>query len=102
MEINSKLWASCEFTFSQEPLFVQRLLRLDIEKSTNPSMIFLDRAFIRGPVFFYKTLIQNKKKAKLAYYPNWYREVLFSLTKKLSHILKYPNTKKPVKPENKV
>lgn len=51
MEINAKLWASCEFTFRHEPQFLQSLLGLALPARPTKRMVFIERALRRGVWF---------------------------------------------------
>lgn len=80
MEINAKFWASCEFTFRNNPDFLQLLF--DIESRENPvdRMLFLERAIARGFPFLLALpgfLIQG---SAVHVYPGW----LFRLALNLS------------------
>jgi hypothetical protein len=52
MEINSKFWASCEFTFRNNPTFFKILFNLNIKNENIGKMTFIDRVFERGFLFF--------------------------------------------------
>lgn len=48
MEINGKFWASCEFTFRNEPLFLKLLFDIDSNEVVVERLVYLDRALARG------------------------------------------------------
>lgn len=51
MEINAKFWASCEFSFINQPKFIKLLFDIDSEEEHISRMIFVERAFSRGIPF---------------------------------------------------
>lgn len=51
MEINAKFWASCEFSFVNEPLFLQLLFGIVSKEKPTQRMVFISRAFARGIPF---------------------------------------------------
>jgi len=51
MEINSKFWASCEFAFRNNPLFMKYLFGIDSKNENIHGMLYVDRAIERGFMF---------------------------------------------------
>lgn len=48
MEINAKFWASCEFTFLNEPKFLKYLFNIISEEKAIRKMVFVNQALKRG------------------------------------------------------
>jgi hypothetical protein len=71
MEINAKFWASCEFAFINEPLFLKLLFEIDSLEQQIHRMIFLDRALARGIPFFFNHVPLLLKNTALRLYPGW-------------------------------
>ncbi len=67
MEINAKLWASCEFSFRNEPVFIQKLFGIETIKEDIPSTIFVNRAFNAGYISGLKYLIESSEVQKIVY-----------------------------------
>lgn len=49
MELNAKLWASCEFSFLQESEFARQLFGIEMRRQSITRMVFLHRAAALGP-----------------------------------------------------
>lgn len=78
MEINAKFWASCEFAFRNEPKFFKLLFNLDIPKENLERVIYINRAFLRGPVFITKN-IRTIINSERIIYPGWYKSFLLGI-----------------------
>jgi hypothetical protein len=75
MEINAKFWASCEFSFRNEPLFLKLLFGIDAQEKPVQRLVFLDRAFARGILF----ILANSRYfvgSELYTYPGWPRRAV--------------------------
>jgi hypothetical protein len=79
MEINAKFWASCEFAFINEPLFLKLLFNIESREKPVQRMVFLDRAFARGIPFILKNYVLLCKVSKLRLYPGWVRRIAAEL-----------------------
>lgn len=77
MEINAKLWASCEFSFRNEPAFIQKLFGIKTIKEEIPSMIFIHRAFNAGLISGLKYSFRSSD-AKKNIYPGLFRMIIIS------------------------
>lgn len=67
MELNAKLWASLEFTFRNEPHFGRLLLGVDCGGRPVERMLFMHRAFARGPAFMAGDLPRLLRGAELRF-----------------------------------
>jgi hypothetical protein len=76
MEINAKFWASCAFTFRNNPLFLKLLFDIELKEKPVNRMIFLDRAAARGPLFLLMTPKFLKLGTVLHVYPGWIRRLV--------------------------
>lgn len=67
MELNAKFWATSEFAFRNEPLFTRLLF--DAEPVANPvsRLIFMHRAFARGPHFLARVLPRYLRGSELRF-----------------------------------
>ncbi|MEM2097709.1 MAG: hypothetical protein QXI70_06095 [Methanothrix sp.] len=74
MEVNAKFWASCEFTFVNEPLFLKLLFDIDSHEKPIDRMVFLERAFARGMPFILSN-IRLLRSSKVKLYPGWWLRV---------------------------
>jgi hypothetical protein len=54
MEINAKFWASCEFSFINQPDFLKLLFGIEVKEPNVERMVFVDRTLMRGPIFIFK------------------------------------------------
>jgi len=79
MEINAKFWASCEFAFRNEPLFLRYLFGIESKENPTYRMIFLDRAFLRGLCFIIKNRIFFEKNTSFRLYPNWSKRFIIGM-----------------------
>lgn len=79
MEVNAKFWASCEFSFINEPLFLKLLFGIDSAEEPVQRMVFVDRALSRGPMFVLRHLGCLACGSKLRMYPGWLRRVIVGL-----------------------
>jgi hypothetical protein len=77
MEINAKFWASCEFSFRNEPLFLKLLFCIDAKEKPVQRLIYLDRAFTRG-ILFILTNIRYFVGSELYTYPGWLRRAVIA------------------------
>lgn len=68
MEVNAKFWASCELAFRNEPAFLGELFGVKKEKESVKRMVFLNRAFERGPLFVWSHL-HEVCASKIVAYP---------------------------------
>jgi hypothetical protein len=75
MEINAKFWASCEFSFTNEHLFLKLLFGIDSREEPVERMVFMDRAFSRGLWFVLSNLRYLIHGSTLRIYPGWLRRV---------------------------
>lgn len=75
MEINAKLWASCEFSFRNEPDFIQKLFGIETIKEEIPSMIFIHRAFNAGLISGLKHSFRSSGAQKNIY-PGLFRMIV--------------------------
>lgn len=75
MEINGKFWASCEFTFVNEPRFLRLLFGFDLKEKPIERMVFGHRALRRGPLFVAKhfSLLVS---GKWVFYPGWWKDLI--------------------------
>lgn len=78
MEINAKFWASCEFAFRNEPLFLKLLFDIQSNEKSIKRMVFLDRAFSRGVFFAFFLFSKYIFNSKFRVYPGWERRFLSS------------------------
>ena len=83
MEINAKLWASCEFSFRSEPLFMELLFGLlpgerQGECHGRRSTVFINRALRRGP-FYCLARAGHIMRSTRVVYPGWFRDALVGL-----------------------
>jgi hypothetical protein len=77
MELNAKLWASCEMAFINEPRFVKKLFGINIGTGgTMPRAIFLERAFARGPGSVLRCGLRALAGDKVIVYPDAVRRIL--------------------------
>lgn len=76
MEINAKFWASCEFAFRNEPLFLRSLFGIESQEIPTSRMIFLDRAFLRGLFFIIKNLFLLNFNTSFKLYPGWPKKLV--------------------------
>ncbi len=67
MELNAKLWASCEFTFRNEPTFSRLLFDAEPLGRRCQRMIFMHRAFARGPRFLMTSLCRFFRSSELRF-----------------------------------
>ena len=67
MEINAKFWASCEFTFRNEPKFLELLFDTRVSKENINEMFFINRAFSSGFVKGMNCFLNNKISYKVVY-----------------------------------
>lgn len=70
MEINAKFWASCEFAFKNNPMFLKLLFDIDSKEKSVKRMVFIERALARGIPFFMGHLPTYFGGA-LKVYPGW-------------------------------
>ena len=68
MEINAKFWASCEFSFVNEPLFLKLLFNINSIENATKKVFFVPRALLRGPIF---------GDVKVCNYSRWLRALFF-------------------------
>jgi hypothetical protein len=92
MEVNAKFWASCEFTFLNEPKFLKLLFGINMSKKPVKRMVFIHRAFERGMPFFFEN-IRYIVNSNLKLYPGWWlpmlsRVIPLKAKLKLSKIIK--------------
>lgn len=78
MEINAKFWASCEFSFRNEPAFIKQLFAIQTEQETIDSMVFINRAFNAGFMTGLKCLFA-KPRIRKVFYPGLLRAVIYGL-----------------------
>ncbi|MDE9517149.1 hypothetical protein KKJ17_05135 [Xenorhabdus bovienii] len=78
MEINSKMWASCEFSFLNNPKFLEILFGINIknEHKEIKNTIFLNRFFKRGYRYVLKNFHKLFKVEKIIIYPNLYKDII--------------------------
>jgi hypothetical protein len=79
MEINAKFWASCEFSFVNEPAFLNLLFDIESKERRVERMIFLDRAFQRGPVFLIRSSPTLLRGGTCRIYRGWMRKIIIQL-----------------------
>ncbi|MDW8146124.1 MAG: hypothetical protein RMJ48_07455 [Roseiflexaceae bacterium] len=80
MEINAKFWASCEFTFRNNPSFLKLLFDIKSREIPVERMLFLERAIARGFPFLMALpgfLIQG---STVHVYPGWLFRLALRLT----------------------
>ena len=80
MEINAKFWASCEFSFVNEPLFLKLLFGIDSQEKSVNRMFFIDRASDRGVFFVLSHLGHLANGSALRAYPGWQRQIAVAAT----------------------
>jgi hypothetical protein len=80
MELNAKFWASCEFTFRNNPSFVYLLFDIDYQPRPVERMIFLERAFLRGVPFVISRLFEITSKGSVYTEEGWFIRTLVSRT----------------------
>lgn len=78
MEINAKLWASCEFSFRNEPLFIKKIFGIDTIKEDISSMVFINRAFNASFINGLTALLKNNESEKVVY-PDILKAVAISI-----------------------
>lgn len=61
MEVNAKFWASCYFSFKNNPLFLKQLFSIEIEKDPIKILIFINRLLNTGLFNSIKTLIKYRR-----------------------------------------
>ncbi len=69
MELNAKFWASCEFAFRNEPAFARLLFDGEAVGKPCDRMVFMHRAFSRGPDFMVRQLPALARGAELRFVP---------------------------------
>lgn len=82
MEINAKFWASCEFSFVNEPAFLKLLFGIDSNEKPVDRMVFVNRAFYRGPGFIVRN-IDVIRKSSWIFYPGWVKAIFVGIGGKL-------------------
>lgn len=66
MEVNAKFWASCYFSFQNNPIFLKELFHINIkENSKIETLIFINRLLNTGVLNTVKTLRSYKGAVKL-------------------------------------
>ena len=73
MEVNAKFWASCEFAFRNNPMFVKLLFNIDSKEAPIQRMVFVERAIARGMPFLVRHLHILLNGSTLQVYPGWMR-----------------------------
>jgi hypothetical protein len=73
MEVNAKFWASCEFAFRNNPLFLKLLFDIDSKETPVQRMVFVERAIARGIPFLISHLHIFVNGSDLQVYPGWMR-----------------------------
>jgi len=76
MEINAKFWASCEFAFVNEPLFLKLLFDIESREIAVERMVFVDRALSRGLPFVLKHLPYLFRGTMLRAYSGWFKSMV--------------------------
>jgi len=71
MEVNAKFWASCEFAFRNNPMFLKLLFDIDSKETPVQRMVFIERAIARGIPFFVRHLHVFFSGSALQVYPGW-------------------------------
>ncbi|WDZ51160.1 hypothetical protein LF296_18055 [Acinetobacter vivianii] len=61
MEVNAKFWASCYFSFKNNPLFLRNLFRIDGEKEPIETLIFINRLLNTGFINTCRLLLKYRK-----------------------------------------
>ncbi|MBD2813262.1 hypothetical protein ID850_00475 [Xenorhabdus sp. Flor] len=80
MEINAKMWASCEFTLINNPNFLSMLFGINIKESKGiKSAIFLNRFFERGVIYVLKNIPLLFKADKIIIHPKLYISIIKSI-----------------------
>ncbi len=79
MEVNAKFWASCEFTFRNNPLFLKLLFDIDSKEKPIARMFFVERAAARGLWFLMVNFLKLWEKSELCVYPGWPRRLFVNL-----------------------
>lgn len=79
MEVNAKFWASCEMALRNEPGFLKHLFGVQKEKEDIERLVFVNRAFRRGPSFWVRYL-QEILLSKKIVYPGMVKSFLYGLT----------------------
>lgn len=76
MEINAKFWASCEFTFRNNPAFLKLLFNIDSKEVPCQTMVFVERAFMRGLPFVISHFPEFLNSDTLYGHPGWMRRII--------------------------
>lgn len=79
MEVNAKFWASCEFTFRNNPLFLKLLFDIDSKEKPIVRMFFVERAAARGLWFLVVHFVKLLGRSELCIYPGWPRRFFKNL-----------------------
>lgn len=82
MEINAKFWASCEFTFVNNPTFLKMLFGIDSHEKQINKMIFINRALNYNLFFTAKIIAYNFKDCSFQKYPGLIRKLILSIIPK--------------------
>lgn len=73
MEVNAKFWASCDFTFRNNPMFVRALFDIDSLERPVRRMVFLERAMARGLPFIINHFRELVSGSAIQCRPGWLR-----------------------------
>ncbi len=79
MEINGKFWASCEFTFMNDPKFLKMLFDINSREHPVKRMFFVNRAFARN---FYHGMVHtilHIGQSSFRQYPRLLRQICIGL-----------------------
>ncbi|MCH7337300.1 hypothetical protein [Acinetobacter sp. NIPH 2699] len=61
MEVNAKFWASCYFSFNNNPVFLKELFSIEMEREPIEILIFINRLLNTGLFNTIKTLLKYRK-----------------------------------------
>ncbi len=88
MELNAKFWASCDFAFRNEPAFARLLFDAEPPGPPLSRMVFMHRAFARGPRFVTTRLPTFIRGAELNFVSGeWQRSLLGLLLPRPAQVL---------------
>lgn len=70
MEVNAKMWASCEYSFRQCPQMLEAIVGAAVTPGERPSTIFfLHRAFLGSPVRALRIALSRRSNMAIVCYP---------------------------------
>lgn len=76
MEINAKFWASCEFSFVNEPAFLELLFGIRSQEKPVEKIVFVNRFLTRGPQYVFGNIGLLFSKARKVIYKGWGESII--------------------------